>query len=124
KADAEGLSNCLEDADGPRVDNFAVSVNEEIESHTILHAVDTDVQNALGRYIARYPGLQLLPGTHRYYPDGDIACHVLGRLSRVNKDDIGARNDLEFGNELRQYQPNDLIGRTGLAALGEPTLPG
>ena len=65
------------------VDEFQVTVAEQLEPHAILRAVDTAIQNELAKDIDRYPGLVLRPGTHRTYPYRDIACHLIGHVGRV-----------------------------------------
>ncbi len=114
----------LEDgSDKPQLDSFDMPVAEETEAHIILSAIPLAVQNDLGGAIDRYPGLVLRPGTHRYYPYADAACHLIGDMSRVTREDL--ESDPNVGvDQLRQYYPNDLIGRTGLEALCEPALRG
>jgi penicillin-binding protein 2 len=110
-----------DDVDTPPVDALEVTVSEQLEPHVILHAVDTEAQNELGKDIDRCPGLVLRPGTHRFYPYADVACHLLGNVSRVGPEEITAHPSLD---DLRAYLPNDLIGRTGVEALCEPALRG
>ncbi len=107
----------------PQVDSFAVTVAEQTEPHVILRAVSNEVNNYLGKNIERYPGLILRPSTHRFYPYGEAACHLLGHLSRVTREDLAKDPNLG-GDELKQYYPNDLIGRGGLEGLGETILRG
>lgn len=106
------------------VDQFSdVDVEEQYTAHVVLSDIDSNVSNFLGKSPESYPGLVLRPGIHRVYPYGDVACHLLGRLSRVSKEDLD--NDANAGvDEQRAYLPNDLIGRTGIEALCEPTLRG
>ena len=108
--------------DDAKIDKFSVTVGEEIVPHVILHAISLDAQNELGRHIEKYPGLVLRPGLHRYYPYEDVACHILGRLGKVNKKDLD--NDPGRGDLRRQYLPNDDIGRNGVEWLCEPALRG
>ena len=99
-----------------------VELNEERTPHVILEAIDVDTQNELQKHADQYPGLSLVPSTHRAYPYGAAACHVIGHLGRVWKEDI--TDDPNLGDELRAYGPTDQKGRDGLEALGEPTLRG
>ncbi len=109
--------------DAPQIDSFAEDVAEQTEAHVILSDVGPEVKNYLGKQIENFPGLVLRASTHRFYPYRDAACHVLGHLSRVDREDL--RNDPNVGvNELRQYLPNDMVGRTGLESLCEPALRG
>src|SRR5665213_546599 len=107
-------------SDAPAVDSFQVTVSEQLEPHVILSAVDVDVQNDLGKDLDKYPGLELRPGTRRFYPYGDVACHLLGHLSRVGAEELKAGK----ADELRAYLPNDLIGAAGIESLCEPGLRG
>ena len=112
-----------EATDVPNIDDIAnEQLDEEKSPHVILEAIDINTQNALQKHADEYPGLALLPSTHRAYPYGAAACHVIGHLGRVWLDDIGS--DPNSKDELRAYRPNDLKGRDGLEALGEPTLRG
>jgi penicillin-binding protein 2 len=108
--------------DAPEIDKFAVTVGEEMQLHVILHDISLDVQNELGRHPEQFPGLVLRPGQTRYYPYNDLACHILGRIGKVDGDDL-ARDPFRK-DDRRHYLPNDEIGRTGLEALGEPSLRG
>lgn len=111
-----------ESDDGPQIDKFALTVADEKLPHVILHVISLEMQNELGRYPDRYPGLALLPGRHRYYPYEDAACHVIGHMGKVDLLDL--KNDPNRKNLRRKYLPNDDIGRAGLEQLCEPTLRG
>ena len=100
-----------------------VTVREQKEPHAILHAISNDVQNTLGKNIDRYPGLSLRPGTHRWYPEKEAFCQGMGRVDHVSQQDRHDDPNLAK-NELRQYFPNDLIGRSGVEGLYEQVLRG
>ena len=108
----------------PGADPMAgVTVAEQEQSHVILHALDADACNFLGKRLDAMPGLSLRPSTRRSYPMKTVAPHVLGRESRVNAADIAAAKGLNL-DDARQYRPNDLVGRDGAEALCEPILRG
>src|SRR5688572_24513563 len=112
----------IDEGDAPELDEFAVEVAEQTDAHVILRAITTQVHNELGKHLGDYPGLELRASTHRVYPYPGVASHILGNLSRVTREDL--LKDPHVGDELRAYQPNDLIGRTGLEALCERLLRG
>src|SRR5205814_5025049 len=92
-------------------------------AHPIIRNISTDTYTQLAKASDRYPGLVLRQGAYRKYPFNNAACHVIGMLGVVLKPDIdGPLNERE--DELREYLPNDLIGRGGLEQLGEQTLRG
>ena len=103
-------------------DFSAQPVAEETRAHVVLPAIDTLAYNALYKKLDRYPGLTLRPSTTRAYPYGTAACHLLGRLSGASPDDLN--NDPNADDELRSYQPFDLVGRAGLEKLWERQLRG
>lgn len=108
--------------DNDQIEKYAVVVAEQTEAHVILRAVPVEIQNYLGKHRESFPGMELKPSTHRSYPFGHAACHLMGRVSRVNKEDLAGDNaDTE---ETRRYLPNDLIGRGGIEALAEQALRG
>jgi penicillin-binding protein 2 len=109
----------------PEQDNDdKIKIAEETEPHVILRSISSQVYNELGKELERLPGLELKPGMERTYPlpAAKAACHVLGRLTRVDAGDLA--NDPYKGSEQRAYQPSDLIGRGGLEELCEPLLRG
>lgn len=114
------LSGQIDDV--PEIDKFSVTVGEERQAHVILHDIPIELQNELGRHPDQFPGLVLKGGLRRYYPYDDVACHVLGHVGKVNRQDI--LNDLNHDDRRREYLPNDDIGRGGLEWLCEPSLRG
>jgi penicillin-binding protein 2 len=103
-------------------ERYVITVSEEAEAHVVLRAVSIEVQNHLGKHADRFPGLALRASTHRTYPFGHAGCHLMGRVTRVNREDLlDERNPKE---ETRQYLHNDMIGRGGLESLLEPALRG
>jgi penicillin-binding protein 2 len=99
------------------------TIAEETEPHVVLPALDSDACNLLGKHLEQLPGLVLRPSTHRTYPLKTVACHLLGRLSRVSPADL-ALNKRDNLDELREYLPSDQIGRDGIEGLCEPLLRG
>jgi penicillin-binding protein 2 len=113
----------LDDAgEVPELDQFELRVAEETAKHVLVRDVELDVQAELGKHILRFPGLELRPGMRRIYPLGGVAAHLLGRMTRVTKEDRDT--DPHRTDELRQYQQTDLKGRGGLEGLAEPVLRG
>jgi penicillin-binding protein 2 len=108
---------------GPQVDSFNVLVAEQTETHAILHAIDNDTYVALDKLRERCPGLELKKGIRRNYPFQDVACHVIGQLSPVMREDLEKDPNLDK-DESKKYFYNDYIGRSGIERLGERMLRG
>jgi penicillin-binding protein 2 len=106
----------------PQLDHFDEDVEDQRLPHPILRDIDNQTYIQLKKHAERLPGLVLRDSTHRRYPYGQAACHVLGYLTRVQREDL--ERDPSRGDPLGQYQYNDLIGRQGLEALLETVLRG
>jgi penicillin-binding protein 2 len=107
----------------PQYEDYTETFIKDVqESHVILHAVDNNTLNYLTKNVDRFPGLELRPGTHRFYPYHDVACHILGSLAPVDADDL--KHDPNAADDLRKYGPADLKGSSGIEALCEPALRG
>ena len=98
-------------------------IEEQQQPHVILHALDSDGCNFLGKHLDDFPGLVLRPSTHRLYPQHTVAAHLLGRMSRVSVADL-AQNKAMEKEDPRLLLPNDMVGRDGIEALCEPLLRG
>ena len=109
---------------GPQLDQFAVTVGEQIASHVILPAIDNATYNELARNQRKFPGLELKASYHRHYlePANACAAHLLGHLSAVAQEDL--LEDPNVKDPLKRYYPNDQIGRSGLEAMAETMLRG
>lgn len=108
--------------DGPQIDDYQQTEGEEVGIHPLVRNISTEAYLRLARALPRCPGLQLRPGTHRNYPYNKAACHLLGAVTTVTKEDIATNRKLD--DPLRSYSFNDTVGRGGLESLLEPTLRG
>ncbi len=64
------------------------------------------------------PGISVVSETKRYYPYGNTASHILGYLGKISEADKE-----EYVNE-KGYNPNDLIGQSGIESSYEEVLRG
>lgn len=107
---------------GPQLDSFDLVVGEQRRSHVVIPAISADLANYFTRNLDEFPGLSLQPGSHRAYPYKDAACHVLGYLTQVTREDL--EDDPWKGDDLREYVPSDIRGRQGVEAMCESALRG
>lgn len=104
-----------------KIEDFESEIGDQVEAHPILRNIPSEVNNFLAKNASSMPGLVLKAGIAREYPYRDIGAHVLGYVARVSKADLDADTS---DDELKEYQPSDMIGRAGLEQLLEPQLRG
>lgn len=108
-------------------------IGEQLAFHPIVADVSQAVYNELKLAQDRFPQykpdnapwrsvLELRPAVRRSYPLGDVACHVIGRVGPVSREDRA--DDPNRADERRRYALIDRIGREGLEALAEQQLRG
>lgn len=63
----------------------------------------------------RLKGVRISYRSERSYPFGDMASHILGYVSQINKEEM---------EKLKDYQAGDKVGKAGLESIFEPYLRG
>src|SRR5262245_46264986 len=63
------------------------------------------------------PGMDVVVGPLRRYPNGSLAAHLLGYAGEINEQELADR-------EADGYRPGDLIGRSGVERASEQVLRG
>ncbi|MFH0778346.1 MAG: penicillin-binding protein 2 [Candidatus Eisenbacteria bacterium] len=63
------------------------------------------------------PGVRIVPRPRRFYPYGQLGCHLIGYVSEVTRDEIRTT-----GEDV--YEPGDMAGRTGAEGEKESVLRG
>jgi len=66
---------------------------------------------------AELPGVRIESRPRRYYPHGELACHLLGYVSEVTSSELRTS-----GEDV--YQPGDMAGRAGVEGTREEALRG
>ena len=66
------------------------SIQDYSQSAQSLHTIQTDVRRSTVAYIQEHPvqfeGVQVVESTQRSYPNGSLACHVLGYTGTINSE--------------------------------------
>lgn len=63
-----------------------------------------------------YPGINIIVTPERTYPKGTLASHILGYASKISAE--------EYEKRKETYEPNDIIGKTGIEYVFEEYLRG
>lgn len=69
--------------------------------------------------ILELPGISVVVEPIRYYPEGELAAHLLGYLGK-----IAQQHEIDKYIKELNYLPSDIIGKTGLEHKFEETLKG
>lgn len=85
------------------------------------HAVMLDAPVRVVSYLAEhpdlFPGISVEPRTVRTYPFGALAAHVLGYAGGISDDELASETFID-------YDPGDVVGKTGAEAQFESILQG
>jgi len=112
-----------------RVERIAEIINDRPWQMNEYHAIAQLEGEAHYRYfrdhIEGLPGVAVRHGSKRDYPAGEFACHVIGQVRPVFREDLAAYNltaDEEpdaVKRALYNYRPSDVIGESGVEKLCE-----
>ncbi|MBT3278708.1 MAG: hypothetical protein HN909_00700 [Phycisphaerales bacterium] len=102
------------------------TVREERTSHVLVGTLTESLAQQID-LLGDIPGVVLKPSHGRYYPFGDIACHILGVTGQVTREEMTHHNyrpeELDWLERMRKnYRPGDTMGKTGVEALAEKLL--
>jgi len=67
--------------------------------------------------LTRLPGIEVHHEPYRYYPQGDLAAHLIGYMTQMTSGEVD-----KLGNQ--GYDPSELVGRYGLESAWENYLRG
>ncbi|MCS6958736.1 MAG: penicillin-binding protein 2 [Pseudanabaenaceae cyanobacterium SKYGB_i_bin29] len=71
----------------------------------------------LAEHSSEFPGIQVEPEAVRYYPNGDVAAHVLGYTGEITDSELAKRQD-------KGYRLGDIVGKMGAEFAFEEKLRG
>jgi len=115
-----------------RVERIAEIINdrpgEVLEYHALAQLDNEDHYRFFKDGAEGLPGVAVRHGRKRDYPAGEYACHVIGQIAPVSRDDLAAHNltkDEEpdaLRRALANYRPTDIIGESGVEMMCESVL--
>ncbi len=80
-------------------------------------AISPKLVTLLSEHNNELPGVKVEPEAVRYYPNGDIAAHVLGYTGELNAEELPKLRE-------KGYRPGDVIGKAGVEYAFENMLRG
>ncbi len=97
-------------------------VVEEGRPHPVIRGLDDTAAVKMRAELLPAPFMSVSSSTRRWYPHGELACHVIGRVAKVSAETVG--EDPHRDDPLRKYLGDELVGVSGVEKLCEPTLRG
>lgn len=92
-----------------RVDNNRMVVREEEAWHVFLEEVSQPVAAIISEHPERFPGVRIVQGTRRAYPEHTLAAHVVGVRTNLRDSDLS-----EDASVVRAAVHSERVGRSGV----------
>ena len=102
---------------------------EQGQPHPVVTGLDETVARDVTSKLDETVGAYLRPSHNRRYPYGDLACHVIGLMGPIYKEEEQRLNLREgqadwLTRRRENYLPSDRIGKRGVEKMLEKTLRG
>lgn len=101
-----------------------VVLKEELGYYPLVSEISKSLRAKLKQHPEMYPNLRVVDVTHREYPLGAVAHHVIGYRKALTQEEWQARQDRLPNGDPLGYQPGDRIGQTGIEKFHERHLRG
>lgn len=106
------------------------NIQDNTEGAQSPHTIASDVRRSTIAYVVehidQFPGVSVAECTERSYPNGTLACHVVGYTGTVTQEQLDAQENLS--DEVRagsiDYQSGDIVGQAGVEYYYESLLQG
>lgn len=108
-------------------DPEALTIVEQQTFHPVVEDVTRKMVAEVQAHPQRYPGVRVVVQSRRVYPEGPVACHVLGYLGKVSERELNQQQEgagESNADPTPEYQPDDRVGRLGVEASYETVLRG
>jgi len=97
-------------------------VVEETRPHAVIRGITYDVAVEMRADLLPAPFVSVSSSTRRWYPYGELACHVIGRVGKVTAETVA--DDAHRDDPLRKYLGDELVGVSGAEKSCEAILRG
>ena len=89
-------------------------IEEELQYHTIISDVSTDVKEEIEAHPKRYPYARVLVHTRRTYPQRELASHLIGHRKPLSVEQLQERKSTYPNGDPQDYRLGDPCGLSGL----------
>ncbi len=108
-----------------------IRIQEEFSPHPIAKNIPLEKVAALEARLEQYPGVSLAVRPRRYYPNGKVACHLLGYLGKLSEEEWQKiktlrtdSTDSKLSSYYNAISKDSMVGRAGLEAQYDAALQG
>ena len=111
-------TNNNEDARKIMAIRYEISYNGYSSTKAIQIAKNISInsENQIAEQNASFPGVAISESSIREYPLGSTASHIIGRIGKIESDELNGNEDI--------YNQNDIIGKSGVEYVFEKYLKG
>ncbi len=99
-------------------------IREQLDYHIVAERVSLDTVAAVESLPSRFHGVEVRPSSHRVYPAGSLAAHIVGIRTPLNGDEFKARQARFPEGDPLGYRVGDRIGRSGIERSSDSRLHG
>ena len=106
------------------------NIQDNTEGAQSPHTIASDVRRSTIAYVVehidQFPGVSVAERTERSYPNGTLACHVVGYTGTVTQEQLDAQENLSDEERAGSidYQSGDIVGQAGVEYYYESLLQG
>jgi penicillin-binding protein 2 len=99
--------------------NVLVEKGRELPFRAVELMCNMNIQqiSLIEEHKSQLPGVRIEARPRRSYPNGELACHLMGYVSEVTREELELTRD-------GIYQPGDIVGRSGVEEAREIALRG
>ena len=104
----QAISEPPEQSDAPRL------IEDEESYHTVIANIDAETKAEIEGHPERYPHTKVLIHSHRTYPKGEFAAHLIGFRKPLSEEQLQKRRAAYPDGDPQDYHAGDPCGISGL----------
>ncbi len=99
-------------------------IEDEESYHSVIANIDTEMKSEIEGHPERYPHTKILIHSHRTYPKGEFAAHLIGFRKPISEEQLQKRRAAYPNGDPQDYHVGDPCGISGLELSYDSQLKG
>ncbi len=99
-------------------------IEDEESYHSVIANIDTEMKSEIEGHPERYPHTKILIHSHRTYPKGEFAAHLIGFRKPISEEELQKRRAAYPNGDPQDYHVGDPCGISGLELSYDSQLKG